>query len=96
MKVLLTNNPLAPSNQAPSDFRVLQHQRPAWIRGDQAGSFPGVIAFRLQFDVSQDAKIRVHISADERYLCMSMGYTLDVARKEGQIGCGFTKLMILT
>jgi hypothetical protein len=68
MKVLLTNNPLAPSNRAPSDFRVLQHQRPAWIRGDQAENFPGGMAFRLHFDLSQDAKIRVHVSADERYL----------------------------
>ncbi|QPC84684.1 alpha-L-rhamnosidase [Phototrophicus methaneseepsis] len=68
MKVLLNENPLAPSNRPPSSFSALQQERPAWIRSRQSKAAPEVTAFRLQFSLPQSAKIRTHVSADERYI----------------------------
>jgi len=68
MKVLLDHNPLAPSNAAPADFGAAYRARPAWITPHQPQPAPEVTAFRLRFDLPQAATIRVHVSADERYL----------------------------
>jgi alpha-L-rhamnosidase len=68
MKVLLDHNPLAPSNAAPADFRATVQTRPAWISPVQPRPAPDVTAYRMQFDLPEDDTIRVHVSADERYL----------------------------
>ena len=68
MKVLLKNNPMAPSNSAPKDFRGSYQARPAWIAPSQMPTSPEVTAYRLHFDLPQAGMIRAHISADERYL----------------------------
>ena len=68
MKVLLDRNPLAPSNAAPADFRAAYRTRPAWITPHEPAPPPEVTAYRLRFDLPQAAVIRVHVSADERYL----------------------------
>ncbi len=82
MKVLLDHNPLAPSNSAPVDFGAAIRTRPAWITAQQAHAqsqfvsrsqspsqaLPAVTAYRLQFELPEAALIRVHVSADERYL----------------------------
>ena len=68
MKVLLDHNPLAPSNAAPADFGAVFRTRPAWITPQQPQPLPEVTAYRLPFDLPQAATIRVHVSADERYL----------------------------
>lgn len=68
MKVLLEHNPLAPSNAAPADFGAAFRTRPAWITAHQPQPLPEVTAYRLQVDLPQAALIRVHVSADERYL----------------------------
>ena len=69
-KVLLdhNHNPLAPSNAAPTDFREAFRARPAWITPPQPPSPPEVTAYRLQVDLPQADRVRVHVSADERYL----------------------------
>ena len=67
-KVLLDHNPLAPSNAAPVDFGAAFRTRPAWIIPEQPQPLPDVTAYRLQFDLPEAALIRVHVSADERYL----------------------------
>ena len=68
MKVLLDHNPLAPSNRAPIDFSAAFRTRPAWITAQQPPALPAVTAYRLQFDLPEAAVVRVHVSADERYL----------------------------
>ncbi len=68
MKVLLQDNPLAPSNAAPADFRAAYQARPAWIAPRLIPAPPEVTAYRLNFDLPQAAVIRAHVSADERYL----------------------------
>jgi len=68
MKVLLENNPLAPSNHAPTDFGALRRERPAWIIPQDPPNPPQVTAFRLQFNLPAQSTIRTHVSADERYL----------------------------
>ena len=68
MKVLLNDNPLAPSNAAPADFRKSYLARPAWIAPRHIPAPPEVTAYRLNFDLPQAAVIRAHVSADERYL----------------------------
>lgn len=82
MKVLLDHNPLAPSNSAPVDFGAALRTRPAWITAQApssqsqfqslsqstSGARPEVNAYRLQFELPEAAVIRVHVSADERYL----------------------------
>ena len=68
MKVLLDYSPLAPSNAAPTDFSAAYRARPAWITPRQPQPPPEVTAYRLRFDLPQAATIRVHVSADERYM----------------------------
>ena len=68
MKILLNDNPLAPSNAAPADFRATYLARPAWIAPRHIPAPPEVTAYRLNFDLPQAAVIRAHVSADERYL----------------------------
>jgi len=79
MRILLDHNPLAPSNIPPSDFRVSYQSRPAWIAPSQVVDPPEVTAYRLHFNLPQAAVIRIHVSADERYL-----FYLDGQR----VGCG--------
>lgn len=67
MRVLLKNNPLAPSNAAHDNFEAAVHSRPAWITPRRVTLPPEVTAYRLQFHMSQAASIRIHVSADERY-----------------------------
>ena len=82
MKVLLDHNPLAPSNSAPVDFGAALRTRPAWIMAQPPSAqsqfqslaaassqpLPAVTAYRRQFELAAAAVIRVHVSADERYL----------------------------
>jgi hypothetical protein len=68
MKILLDNNPLAPSNHAPQSFGEHRSQRPAWITPQYSSQLPDITAFRLQFDVAGASVARVHVSADERYI----------------------------
>ena len=63
MKILLNENPLAPSNHAPADFGALYRKRPAWITPRQPQAPPAVTAFRLRFNLPRAAAIRVHVSA---------------------------------
>ncbi|MCA9835797.1 MAG: hypothetical protein KC422_02745 [Trueperaceae bacterium] len=67
MKVLLDTHPLQPSNAAPADFGAAFRTRPAWLAAPKA-SLPEVSAYRLRFDLANDSLIRLHLSADERYL----------------------------
>ena len=67
MRVLLNDNPLAPSNAAPEDFEAAVRSRPAWITPHRVTLPPEVTAYRLRFDLPQAASIRIHVSADERY-----------------------------
>lgn len=67
MRILIDDNPLAPSNAPPTDFRAYAGARPAWIAPQTAPTPPEVSAYRLRFDLPQAAVIRVHVSADERY-----------------------------
>jgi alpha-L-rhamnosidase len=67
MRVLLNDNPLAPSNAIPHNFEEASHSRPAWITPRRAALPPEVTAYRLRFDLPQATLIRIHVSADERY-----------------------------
>jgi hypothetical protein len=68
MKVILSHNPLAASSAAPADFRSAYLARPAWIAPQPAPPAPEVSAYRLRCDLPQAGVLRVHVSADERYL----------------------------
>jgi alpha-L-rhamnosidase len=67
MRILLNDNPLAPSNAAPENFDEAFHARPAWITPRRAALPPEVTAYRVRFRLPQAALIRIHVSADERY-----------------------------
>src|ERR1041385_411884 len=67
MRVLLNDNPLSPSNAAPSNFEEVLRSRPAWITPRHAVLPPDVTAYRLRFELPEAAVIRIHVSADERY-----------------------------
>lgn len=67
MRVLLNDNPLAPSNAAPDNFDEAFDARPAWITTRRAALPPEVTAYRLRFHLPHAALIRIHVSADERY-----------------------------
>jgi hypothetical protein len=79
MRILLDDNPLAPSNKPPSDFEASYKARPAWIAARQDAQPPEVSAYRLQFSLPQAAVMRIHVSADERYRLYLDGQ---------DIGCG--------
>jgi alpha-L-rhamnosidase len=83
MRVLLEDNPLAPHNHAPSDFAALRRERPAWIMSQEAKNPPEVSAFRLRFMLETDAKIRVHLSADERYILYLDGQCIGRGSERG-------------
>ncbi len=83
MKVLLDHNPLAPSNAAPVDFMAAFRTRPAWITARQPQPLPEVMAYRVQFDLPQAALIRVHVSADERYLLYVDGQVMGRGPERG-------------
>ena len=51
MRVLIDNNPLAPSNAAPTDFRAAYRARPAWIAPPTMALPPEVTAYRLRFEL---------------------------------------------
>ena len=79
MRILLDDNPLAPSNIPPSDSESAYAARPAWIAASQGTEPPEVSAYRLQFNLPQSAVMRIHVSADERYRLYLDGQ---------RIGCG--------
>ena len=83
MRVLLEDNPLAPNNFAPSGFGALRSERPAWIVGQKPVIPPQVSAFRLQFNLEQDSTIRVHVSADERYILYLNGQCIGRGPERG-------------
>jgi len=83
MKVLLDYNPLTPSNVAPTDFSAAYRARPAWITPRQPEPPPEVTAYRLQFDLPKTAIIRVHVSADERYLLYMDGQAVGRGPERG-------------
>ncbi|MBN1878325.1 MAG: alpha-L-rhamnosidase [Anaerolineae bacterium] len=68
MKILLDHNPLAPNNAAPTDFSVAYRARPAWITPRHSQLPPEVTAYRLRLALPQATMLRVHVSADERYV----------------------------
>src|ERR1043165_4664951 len=67
MRILLNDNPLAPSNAAPDNLDAASHSRPAWITPRRVALPPEATAYRLHFHLPQAALIRIHVSADERY-----------------------------
>ena len=67
MRVLLDDNPLASTNSASRDVDETYRSRPAWITPNHEAPPPEVTAYRLRFLLQQDALIRIHVSADERY-----------------------------
>jgi alpha-L-rhamnosidase len=67
MRVLLDDNPLAPTNAVPDNLDESSHSRPAWITPRHVVLPPEVTAYRLRFHLPQVALIRIHVSADERY-----------------------------
>jgi hypothetical protein len=67
MRVLLNDNPLAPTNTVPDNFDESFRSRPAWITQRRVTLPPEVTAYRLRFALPQAALIRIHVSADERY-----------------------------
>ena len=83
MKILLNNNPLAPSNTAPADFRASYLARPAWIAPHRPAAPPEVTAYRLHFELPQAAVIRTHVSADERYLLFVDGQCIGRGPERG-------------
>lgn len=96
MKVLLDHNPLAPSNAAPVDFGSAFRSRPAWITAHQPQSLPDVTAYRLQVDLPQAAVIRVHVSADERYLFYVDGQVMGRGPERGSDRAWFYESYDLT
>ena len=68
MRVLLESNPLAPRHAALDNFDAALHARPAWIAPRRVAQPPEVTAYRLRFELPQAAGLRVHLTADERYL----------------------------
>jgi hypothetical protein len=96
MKILLDHNPLAPSNAAPADFGAVFRSRPAWITPQQPRPLPAVTAYRLPFDLPQDALIRVHVSADERYLFYVDGQTVGRGPERGSDRAWFYESYDLT
>ena len=83
MKILLDENPLAPSNAAPADFRASYLARPAWISPLHPPAPPEVTAYRLHFELPQAAVIRLHVSADERYLMFVDGQPMGRGPERG-------------
>lgn len=70
MRIILTENPLAPSYAPPASFGAaarLASGRPVWIAPAEPGVPPEVLAYRLRFTVDEAAPARIHVSADERY-----------------------------
>jgi alpha-L-rhamnosidase len=67
MRVLLNDNPLAPTNAVSESLEETYRSRPAWITPRHVQTPPEVTAYRLQFGLPQAALIRIHVSADERY-----------------------------
>jgi len=83
MRVLLSDNPLAPSNAAPADFRSAYFSRPAWIAPRSPAAPPEVTAYRLRFELPEPVTLRVHVSADERYLLRLDGQVLGRGPERG-------------
>lgn len=96
MKTLLDHNPLAPSNAAPADFRAAAQARPAWITPQQPRPLPDVTAYRLQCDLPEDATIRAHVSADERYLLYVDGQVVGRGPERGSDRAWFYESYDLT
>jgi len=96
MKVLLDHNPLRPSNAAPADFGAAYGTRPAWISARQPQPLPEVTAYRLPFDLPQETLIRMHVSADERYLLYVDGQVVGRGPERGSDRAWFYESYELT
>lgn len=96
MKVLLDHNPLCPSNAAPADFGAMFRTRPAWISANQPQMSPDVTAYRLPFALPQEAQIRVHVTADERYLLYLDGQVVGRGPERGSDRIWFYETYDLT
>lgn len=83
MRVILDGNPLAPTHAAPEDFAALYRSRPAWAFPQQAGLPPEVTAYRLRCDVPVGGRVRVHVSADERYELFVDGHRIGRGPERG-------------
>jgi hypothetical protein len=62
MRIQITKDPFPLADRAQA--RVWPAR---WIRCTQTGPEPFVTAYRRQFTLTQPAKVRLHVSADERY-----------------------------
>jgi alpha-L-rhamnosidase len=67
MRVLVKDNPLAPTNSVSGNLDETYRSRPAWIAPRHVVHPPEVTAYRVQFHLPQAAVIGIHVSADERY-----------------------------
>jgi hypothetical protein len=67
MRVLLNDNPLAPTNTVSVNLEETYRSRPAWITPLYVVLPPEVTAYRLRFQLPQATLLRIHVSADERY-----------------------------
>src|SRR5687768_18432681 len=83
MKVLLDHNPLTPSNLPPTDFDAAYRTRPAWITPEHPPTPPEVTAYRLRFEVPEAVVIRLHVSADERYVLFVDGQRIGRGPERG-------------
>ena len=89
MRIVLDHNPLAPSNAPPSDFRAAYQSRPAWITPSHPTDPPEVTAYRLHFDLPEAAVIRIHVTADERYLLYLDGQRVGRGPERGSDGAWY-------
>ncbi len=83
MKTISQNNPLAPSNIFPADFRAAYRTRPAWIAPPAPVLPPEVTAYRLHFRLPEAAVIHIYVSADERYQLFLDGQRLGRGPERG-------------
>ena len=60
-----------------------------WISCPQAGQPPFVTAYRRRFEMDRDAKVRVHVSADERYELFVDGVRVGRGPERGDINNWF-------
>jgi hypothetical protein len=67
MKTLIHQDPfIAPSRQR--SWQNQGHWPAAWIKHSEPDESPFVVAYRRAFHLDADAPVRVHVSADERYI----------------------------
>ena len=67
-RVVLHDNPLAPIYDVSAAMKAPAAGRPIWIAPQTHHPTPEVVAYRLRFALDEEATVRVHVSADERYV----------------------------